>query len=203
MPPRGRNDPSGGILATFVRQPQKSYNCGPIAILNALKWSGMKVRKRDAVPFLDFSCRLDQDEDDPGTEDGDLDRTLRYAAKGRLDVRRPKRLSVRNLRTHIQAGGAALVGYFHTSGGGHYTLLVKAEGRRFLAANDTKATLRRTMSYKRRKTVHDWLHRPGTAVWLLARSGDNKRDGEKTAAQSVSIPKTSSKRVPRAHPGIT
>jgi hypothetical protein len=173
-----------------------------MAILNALKWAGAKVNVRMHLPFLEFSSRMHASPEDPGTLDADFDRVIRYVFNGRAVVRRPKKLTVTELERHIRSGGAAAVGYTYQQGGGHFTLLVGMKGLGFIAANDTRADKRRTISYKRRATVQAWLRNPANSFWLLEKKGlpgpaDNSRDGKPAAKEKGPAAKAQYAGLPR------
>jgi hypothetical protein len=173
-------------MPRYARQKKSSFNCGPVAILNCLKWAGAKVNVRQHLPYLEFAVRIHDNAEDPGTLDHDFDRVLRYSASKNLSVLRPKRLTLRALEKHLDQGGAVAVGYYFSGGGGHFTLLVGTKGRGFIAANDTRADKCRTLSYKRRATVAGWVKNQNNGFWLLEKkppltpSADNCEDGKAT-----------------------
>jgi hypothetical protein len=155
-----------------------------------MKWAGSRVRVRDAIQFLDHSCQVHEHEDGPGTSDAEFDRALRCCAGGKFKVTRARTMSVRRLRAHISNGGVAAMAYYHKRGG-HFCLITGLKGVGFLAANDSPASKRQTMSYKRRGYLYK-LFRGGRAsgVWLLekklAARGDNEIHGEERTEEAGS-----------------
>ena len=73
-----------------------SGHCGPIAILNAEKWTGAKSTKK-RLPYLIRLCKSDAND---GTYDSNFDKAIRR--NPHFSVRRMYQPSLPKLRQHLQ-----------------------------------------------------------------------------------------------------
>ena len=158
-------------MPRYVRQ-WDDFSCGPIAILNALKWAGVRASiKRDYKRLLVLTkcsfpngvCRF-------------------YLApalyKNReFFVRRPRGATMRTVENHLRSGGVVLLSYGIYGDGkrrGHYTLLTRVSetGRSFTTINyyvgHTVCLIRRSSvvrDIRRRKMNGHWY----PCVWLISK----------------------------------
>jgi hypothetical protein len=116
---------------------------------------------------LEFATQLHVPEEESGVLDHNFDRVLRYAATGRMRIRKPKRVTLKLLDSHLKGGGAIAVGYYQDLGG-HYTLLIGTKGQGFIAVNDSNKP--QTLTYKRRATVARWVKNRFNGFWLLEKT---------------------------------
>jgi len=115
----------------YVKQRDK-YSCGPIAILNAIKWSGIKATysshfKRVSKLSNSGIC---------GIDNHDITKALNNYKK--LKYRIKKHITVEELEKHLIKGGSAIVGYdFRIDGEdvGHYSFIAGKKDRRFVIIN--------------------------------------------------------------------
>ena len=155
------------------------FSCGPVAILNALKWVGSDATIKNYLPFLQFGCRtIDLEDptnwDDNGTSNQDFDRILRYVGKGKFKIRRTHRPTVPMIRRHLMAGGSVALGYFWrdgTSFGEHFCFLSKMENNQFVTANDHLSTTYNAVCYRLEKTIRRWLKKSDDSpvAWFLTK----------------------------------
>lgn len=150
-------------MARYVNQPNP-YSCGPIAILNALKWAGLDVTLQQ-LPLLEYRCRIidpeSDDEDDQGTWNHDFDRVLRWAGKKAFKkVLRRKNPSLKEIKEHLKSGGAICLNYYWIDDklrqeGQHLTFLSGMKRGLIQTINDhddpEKVQLRTS------KTIKKWL----------------------------------------------
>lgn len=90
----------------FCRQ-TNLYTCGPIALLNALKWGGADATYRRHMRHLKRECKTDAD----GTHDFFFDRALRNNGKKFFSVIRPRQFNLQTIREHIKNGGSIIVAH--------------------------------------------------------------------------------------------
>jgi len=96
-------------MPRYVRQ-RDQYRCGPIAILNALKWAGAKVSSSD---YLDYLTALSVCGPSPrGTWHKTFDRALRVAGEDFYSVRRIYYPTLGEIESHLQDGGAIVLNYY-------------------------------------------------------------------------------------------
>ncbi len=160
-----------------------NYSCGPIAILNALKWAGVKATYKTHYPAIAESCRVKEDED-CGTLSSDLDKTLRLFTNKRFTVTKARECSIQRLEAHLANGGAAVLAHLETKlyvgqtdVEGHFSFwfAVSEDGKSFTGANDggTGAVIvrpRKEMVEKLRKRKSGVDNYP--EAWLLTRIHD-------------------------------
>jgi hypothetical protein len=114
----------------FVRQPTE-YSCGPIAIINALKWAGEHCTLRQHHALITLLCKATYS---LGTDEFRFESGLRSAAKGLLRIRKRKQPTFASILGHIrQPDRAVILLYWYPEAGydkrthepvtGHYTLV--------------------------------------------------------------------------------
>lgn len=163
----------------YLRQ-YNNFSCGPIAILNALKWAGRRVTYAYHYEQLAVDCGLKADEDDYGTDNRDLDRVLRMHGKDYYTVRKPKTPTFEEFEQHLKNGGSAILCYLHydeEGPEGHYAFFPEylEESDIFVGINDkmyeTYTERTRTELLNRfKKREHGKSTYP--RVWLLTRCED-------------------------------
>ena len=96
-------------MPRYVRQ-RDQYRCGPIAILNALKWAGARVSSSD---YLDYLTELAVCGPSPrGTWHKTFDRALRVAGEDFYSVRRIYYPTLGEIEFHLQDDGAIVLNYY-------------------------------------------------------------------------------------------
>lgn len=100
------------------------YSCGPVAILNALKWGGANATYRKHIRFLTQECKTTSD----GTEDKDFDRTLRTNGRNWFSVAKPKYFDIYTITDHLHSGGAVIIAHLELNPphDWHYSLWIGA-----------------------------------------------------------------------------
>lgn len=123
----------------YVQQ-RDNFRCGPVAILNALKWSGCRVTSK-LIPSL---CKAVSCID--GTYQSNLGRELVKRGKGNFFTREDKQPTLKNIEKNLRNGGAVLLSYWYRKKKppskcgeleGHNTLIVgvSKSGLTFYVAN--------------------------------------------------------------------
>jgi len=91
----------------YTRQ-RDSFTCGPVAVLNAVRWSGGKARYEDKFDNYVGRCRCVPPW---GTKHGAFDRVLRVEGDGLYKVRRVYRPTIAQITSHLLNGGAVILNY--------------------------------------------------------------------------------------------
>ncbi len=113
-------------MPRYIKQRDK-YRCGPVAILNSLKWAGVAASYSEHTDCL---TELAVCGPPPrGTCHGTFDRALRVAGKGFYSVRRVFRPYLGEIEDHLRGGGAIVHSYAwkidkEDRWGRHFQLLV-------------------------------------------------------------------------------
>lgn len=96
------------------------FRCGPFALLNVLKWAGVREYKGAPIDAttarteLADLCRCDED----GTGIMDLDKALRTFPE--IKVKRVWKIKPGILKKHLRKGGVAIVGFDYIGDAGLY-----------------------------------------------------------------------------------
>lgn len=101
------------------------YRCGPIAILNALKWAGKKVTYKKHIERLTRECKCKAPK---GTWWFDITRVLR---KYGFSIYKRRVLSAKEIKKHLSNGGAIIVNAYwdRKKNQRHFFLLLSNEGK--------------------------------------------------------------------------
>lgn len=115
-------------MPRYVRQ-RDAFRCGPVAILNALKWAGCRVTA-ELIPDLarEVSCAAPL-----GTSLSNMTRGLHKWGKGIFFTQTDRRPSLQKIERSLREGKAVILGYwYHTDDqknknfkNGHYALITK------------------------------------------------------------------------------
>lgn len=127
----------------YVKQ-RDHYSCGPVAIMNILKWVGVKFNYRDRIEVLQEACKCSPPR---GTKHAAFDKALRLVAEllpVDICVRRVHRPKLCQIEEHLRSGGAVVLNYrWEADEEGfsrHFMLLTKVygDGKYFLTVNDNR-----------------------------------------------------------------
>jgi len=83
----------------------EGYSCGPVAILNALKWAGLKKTYKDVKEYKE-KCFYDGWEG--GVNVNDFSRAF-FTYRKHLVIRYRRNFNIGELDKHLETGGAAVV----------------------------------------------------------------------------------------------
>ena len=92
-------------MVRYTRQ-YNEYTCGPVAIINALKWSGHKATLKQDLKLFAQECRC---EPCNGTSHGNFDRVLRAKSNGRFTVRRRVCPNLADIEQHLLRPKCAVI----------------------------------------------------------------------------------------------
>jgi len=151
----------------YIKQRDET-SCGPIAIINILKWLGCNITYK----YLDTARTLCGWESGNTAASGTTDRGLRFALNT-LKIYAIHRNSpnLKLLDNHLNKGGAAIVEYIiprcSIEKGWHFALCVGKENSSYIIVNDGYSTV----SYYKRSTISKmWRqHKKYCSYWLIYR----------------------------------
>ncbi len=129
-------------MPRYVRQ-RNDYSCGPVALLNALKWAGRKGAYRKDIELLKAECGT--------TRKGTPFANMVYAARfhrGYFSVTSKRNVTIADINAHLRRGGAVILGSVSTildPDAYHYFLITERIGLRGEASY-------RTVNFDRRAT---------------------------------------------------
>ena len=119
-------------MPRFIKQ-RDEYSCGPVAIVNALKWAGIKATYAHVKKYK----RICKTEEDMGTTLFAIHETL--AATKVFKIVRLYNPPIKRIDEHIDGGGAVLFGSTkiktEESYEGHYALIVSRSQKRYGVCN--------------------------------------------------------------------
>lgn len=148
----------------WVRQ-DNSYTCGPVALANALKWSGESFSyKKRRAEFIKLT-KCDKD----GTHDDAFESALRHLGGKRMSVRRRVRPGIDEIERWLCRGGA-IVGTMNFLDTPHFALIVDVIGSRgddlhyFVVINSSNEETVEVMGRERFKRL---FLRKRDAFWFL------------------------------------
>lgn len=138
------------------------FRCGPVAILNALKWAGVPVTVKHDLPRI---CRLCYCVDG-GVNYREMDDALRKVGRGHFTIRRVNQPKLHEIEDHLKAGGAIILDFYwekvtrdHIVTSRHYVLMsdISPSGTYFGMANYQK--IRPAYQRVHRNTIKNHLLR--------------------------------------------
>ena len=163
-------------MVRYTRQ-HDEYTCGPIAILNALKWAGKNVSLKNLKYLKRITkCQCDSDPQCSGMADKDMNLGLKRVGKGIFRTNRI-RAGIKDIEKHLKNRGAVLAnleGIFDRKNiiTGHYVLVVGVSnsGKTFKVVNftygETIESIRRNTLTKYRRSRFRFA-RPLLRAWFL------------------------------------
>ena len=116
----------------YINRQQHHYSCGPTAVMNALKWLGVKVKYRcDINNFLDYEYKHSEGMYNTGVKKAFKD----YG----YDIKRKVYVTIPLLKEELLKGNAIVLNYNHRIGG-HYLFIksYNANENRFEVHNDSR-----------------------------------------------------------------
>lgn len=129
-------------MPRYIKQ-YDSFSCGPIAILNALKWAGMRVTRKSHIRRLVKECKskLGKSPKDWGTYSADLDKTLRKYGEKLFEVRKVRKCGIKELHKQLADNGAIIIAHLdegQREPEGHFSFWFKVDtdGLLFTGVND-------------------------------------------------------------------
>lgn len=155
----------------YIRQRDRD-SCGPVAVLNILKWLGCQISYKEYISTVKYLCLHES-----GVDGGTYTEGMRNALKC-LNIKhvRKKFKSLNQIDNHLDKGGVVLFDYqvsCRLKSGvikeeWHYSLCIGKTKKSYIIVNDgTKQTIGKRL----RKTVDRMLDKNNSdsAVWLIKR----------------------------------
>jgi len=174
---------SAGIVAwkmktRYVRQ-RDNTSCGPVALINILKWQGLDVCYDEYIHFMRHLC-----DHTPGADGGTTEIGMRRALKSlgiKFKVYRMNKLY--KMDKHLDAGNIALLDYpvpYYCKGGKidfckgdlHFALCIGRTPKTYTMVNDGT---RNTVGHRLRSTMEKMFRESDTHVWLINSCGRHCR----------------------------
>lgn len=116
---------------------KRGFDCGPVVLLNAMKWAGFQRSAKEYLPMLTERVGYlikETDRESPGTEPLDFQAGLICTPE--LEVKAMYHVpNLRDLDRELKMGRAIILRYFHNRGG-HYTLIVGKTKHYYTLVND-------------------------------------------------------------------
>lgn len=126
---------TGGILygVRFLRQ-RDEYSCGPIAVLNALKWAGLSLTYKQNFKEIKELCKTTKSW---GTTPSNITNVLsQYIEYICFEVK--ELITLKDIEKHIKHGGALILEYWFKDDlefDGHYVFILEKDEDSFIIAN--------------------------------------------------------------------
>ena len=127
-------------MIRYIKQ-KDNTSCGPVALMNVLKWLGHKV-SYDWIHIARHICKWEDRHSDSGggTSDLDLEKALKY-----FDIKKKRKIQpcLNDIDKHIDSGGIVLLSYFNPysmpefkKNSGHFALCIGRTSRTYMMVND-------------------------------------------------------------------
>lgn len=105
------------MVQRYARQ-KNDYGCGPVAILNAMKWANPKdaISYKDTYERIEINCRTDRD----GTDHKRFESVLKdYGSWWNFNVTKARKFDYEKIMKHLDNDGAIILM--------HYELAIEGE----------------------------------------------------------------------------
>ena len=168
-------------MIRYLRQKEKG-TCGPVAIINALKWAGIKATEKTHKKKIKqlTSHNMRHGRGFKGCFPYDVNYALScyksiYACCNHTGQPNTK---LSKIDKHLDYGGSLLIRYFWKPGHGHYTFCIGRTSKTYLLVNDSRE---KTIIRRSRKTMEKMLSTANYAfgakeypiVWFLLTSSSS------------------------------
>ena len=87
---------------------RKRFDCGPVTIINALKWAGKNITYEKRINYFKRLCKCD---DIDGTKHRNFDRALRISGKDMFSIRRVHHPTLKEIVNHLKNKNAIVINY--------------------------------------------------------------------------------------------
>lgn len=106
----------------YMKQ-RDNYSCGPVAIMNVLKWAGLKFSYGEKIDYISKLCKCKAP---GGSYHNHFDKALRNVTDGLLKIQKIKRPKLAQIEEHLKTGGVVIINYAWKKidkKGRHYALI--------------------------------------------------------------------------------
>jgi len=168
-------------MIRYLKQKEKG-TCGPVAVINALKWAGLRVTEKTHKKKIQklTSYNMRHGRGFQGCFPFDIDYALSYYKSINIQKRRDK-ITFANgnlfeeINYHLDNDGSLLIRYFWKPGKGHYSLCIGRTSRTYTLVNDSaeKTVINRswrTMNKMLQTVNHAVGMEEHPVVWFLKRN---------------------------------
>ena len=164
-------------MIRYLRQRDRT-TCGPIAVINALKWAGVKATEKTHKKKIQ---RLTNCRSHGRGYNGCFPFDINYALLQYKSIKICKVydgttwISLSEIDKHLDDGGSVLMRYFWAPGKGHYSICVSRTSKKYTFVNDSRE---KTVTFRSRKTMRKMLSTTNSTfcgcqeypvVWFLTR----------------------------------
>lgn len=147
---------AGYTKMRFLKQKDR-FRCGPVALVNALKWSGKKSTSKDLIKI----SHLLKTKPKTGTYIHNIEKVVDKFFKNSM-LEAP---CLRTLDNHLAANGAILFSYAHPEKRkGHIFLIIKNTDKTYLAVNFSN---KKTISIVCKTTIKSMVDKYRSFAWLI------------------------------------
>jgi len=162
-------------MIKYLKQREQG-TCGPVAIINALKWAGLRVTEKTHKKRIRqlTSCSMHHGRGFRGCFPYDIDYALSryksiYACCNHSGQPNTK---LSEIDKHLDYGGSLLIRYFWKPNCGHYTLCIGRTPKTYILVNDSgeKTVIRRsrkTMTRMLSTVNYSFGAKEYPVVWFL------------------------------------
>jgi len=161
-------------MVRYVKQ-KDDTSCGPIALINTLKWLGYKV-SYDFIHVARYLCKWDgkNSEDGAGTTDKNLDSALKYF---KIKKKRKVQPKLKEIDDHLDSGGAVIISYYNTYSMpgfkidlGHYALCIGRTSQTYMMVNDIcKKAKNKRYKDTMKAILRNEVDGDKCSVWLISK----------------------------------
>lgn len=132
---------------------QDNFSCGPVAIINAMKWRGMKASMDTHLGVLKKLCGTDKN----GTYPDDMGRVLKKFVPGVEHIEAPP---INLVDKYLDLGKAFIISYAYVKSGGeeegHFAMCIGRTKNHYIMVNDTyhrNGDMKSTISKRSRENM--------------------------------------------------
>lgn len=156
-------------MIRFAKQ-RNTYSCGPVAIINALKWAGRNITYIKHFKKIKKLCYTTSEY---GTTPDGITNALEHYKKY-ISFERKELITLREIDQHLSEGGALILEYWFKECGnnydGHYSFIFRMNEKDFIAVNNmneitvkkcNRVSLRNILSCKK------YRHTGSPSAWLI------------------------------------
>lgn len=155
------------------------YSCGPVAVLNVMKWAGIPVTKKNLRTLITACEAVPRtvNPDNPGTTQERLEQVFQRMLDSKATFTKIWDPSEMIIRDHIISGG--IVGlhynYFKSDWNAHFSLVIDILGRDWVMVNEKHVSvvkiLGTEMRWMLRRNQREAMRRCGmrNCAWLFTK----------------------------------
>ena len=117
-------------MPRFTRQYQAN-DCGPVALLNIMKWLGWNLTYKNHIEELKIACKYKNTDTFIGVKWWNIARALRKLTANKVQARAYEVTNLGALERHVKQGGAFILRYHIVNGLMHYATVVPGKNGKF------------------------------------------------------------------------